>query len=80
MPQDAATDALTDIKRQQEVTDRPGKSDPAPDHYPAELRSNSYSGASYKLAAPKKATPKSDLQKSLDWNEQQHKVADEATK
>lgn len=75
---DAATDALTDIKRQQEVTDRPGKTAPVP--VPPALRSdNEFSSAPYKMAAPK-SKPKSEMEKSLDYNNQQRKVAEDATK
>ncbi len=82
MPQDAATDALTDIKRQQEVSERPGQTAPTP--VPSELRSeHEYSSVPYKMAASKKAAPskpKSDTEKSLDWAAQQRKVAEDATK
>lgn len=79
MPQDAGADALTDVKRQQEVSDRPGKTAPIPT--PPEL--HEFSNTSYKMAAPKSATPvkpKSDMEKSLDWNAQQRKAAEDATK
>ena len=66
-------DTLEDVKRAQEVTDRPKPSV----SLPPGLR-HEFSDASYKMAAPKKpaVTPKSDLQKSLDWNAQQRKVAE----
>ena len=78
-PQDnAGADALTDVKRQQEVSDRPGKSAPVP--VPPEL--HEFSNTSYKMAAPKSAPakPKSEMEKSLDWNAQQRKAAEDATK
>ncbi len=68
-------DILEDVKRVQEVADRPGKTSPTP--VPSGLR-NEFSNASYKMAAPKKsATPKDEMSKSLDWNAQQRKVAEE---
>lgn len=84
MPQDAGKDALTDIKRQREVADRPNRwSAPVPK--PPEL--HEFSNTSYKMAAPKSAPvsasakPKSDLDKSitdlgtsLKWNAEQRKA------
>lgn len=66
------TDVLTDVKRSQEVADRPGKTAPTP--VPSGLR-NEFSDASYKMV--KKPTPqKSDEERSLEWNAQQRKVAE----
>lgn len=42
---------------------------------PAPLQ-HEFSKASYSLAAPKKEKPKSDTEKSLEWNAQQRKVAE----
>lgn len=69
-----ADGVLEDVKRVQEVADRPRPQATLP----AELRSapsqHEFSKASYSLAAPKK--PKSDTEKSLEWNAQQRKVAE----
>ena len=66
-------DIFEDVKRSQEVTDRPGKVSPTP--VPSGLR-NEFSNASYKMAAPKKAAPKGDLATSLEWNRKQAEVAE----
>ncbi len=69
-------DVLEDVKRAQEVADRPGKTAPIP--VSPEL--HEFSKAPYSLASPKKpaaAKPKSDMEKSLDWNAQQRKVAEQ---
>jgi hypothetical protein len=67
-------DILEDVKRMQEVADRPGKTSPTP--MPSGLQ-HEFSNASYKMAAPKPAvTPKGEMSKSLDWNAQQRKVAE----
>lgn len=67
-------DELENVKRAQEVADRPGKSHPIP--VPSGLQSNEFSKAPYSLAAPKKEKPKSDTEKSLEWNAQQRRVAE----
>jgi hypothetical protein len=68
-------DIFEDVKRSAEVAGRPGKTAPVP--LPHEL-SNEYSGASYKMAASKSAEkPKSDEEKSLEWNAQQRKTAEQ---
>lgn len=67
-------DIFEDIKRSAEVADRPGKIAPTP--VPSGLR-NEYSDASYKMAAPKAAKPKGETEKSLEWNAQQRKVAEQ---
>jgi hypothetical protein len=68
-------DILADVKRSQEVTDRPGKTAPTP--VPSGLK-NEFSDASYKMAAPKQSTskPKGETATSLDLNAQQRKVAE----
>lgn len=67
-------DALTEVKRQREVADRPGKT--APTTVPPGL--HEFSGVSYKAAAPKKETTpkKSEMEQSLEWNARQRKVAE----
>lgn len=67
------TDVLTDVKRSQEVADRPGKTAPTP--VPSGLR-NEFSDASYKMVKSPTSKPKSDEEKSLEWNAQQRKVAE----
>jgi hypothetical protein len=68
-------DIFEDVKRASEVANRPGKTSTMP--LPHEL-SNEYSGASYKMVAPKSAAkPKGETEKSLDWNAQQRKVAEQ---
>lgn len=66
-------DVLTDVKRSQEVSDRPGKTAPTP--VPAGLR-NEYSDASYTMVKKPAAKPKGETATSLDWNAQQRKVAE----
>jgi hypothetical protein len=65
-------DVLTGVKRQQEVADRPSKTAPTP--VPPGL--HEFSGVSYKAAAPKKEKEKSDIDKSLEWNVRQQKIAE----
>jgi hypothetical protein len=55
-------DIFEDVKRTQEVTDRPGKTSPVP--LPHEL-SNEYSGASYKMVAPKSAPKGPSMQDEM---------------
>ena len=73
-------DIFEDVKRSQEVANRPKMPTPIPPG----LR-NEYSNAPYSLAAPKKSKPKSDEEKSkpksdeeksLEWNAAQRKVAE----
>jgi hypothetical protein len=67
-------DVLTDVKRQQEVADRPGKTAPTP--MPPGL--HEFSGVSYKEATPKnEQTKKSEMAQSLDWVATQRKVAEQ---
>lgn len=66
-------DVLEDVKRSQEVSDRPGKTSPAP--VPSGLR-NEFSDASYKMAAPKKTASKGELATSLEWNKRQAEIAE----
>jgi hypothetical protein len=67
-------DILENVKREQEVADRPGKTSPTP--VPPAL--HEFSKAPYSLAAPKKASkPKSETDTSLEWNAQQRKVAEQ---
>ncbi len=75
MPNDDTASALEGVKREMEVMDRPGKVAPTP--IPAGLQQHEYSNTSYKTVAPKSASkPKSEMDKSLDWNAQQKKVAE----
>lgn len=67
------TDVLANVKREQEVADRPGKTAPTP--VPSGLR-NEYSDASYKMVKQPTAKPKSDEEKSLEWNKAQAKVVE----
>lgn len=69
------TDVLTNIKREQEVANRPGKVAPVP--IPPGLR-NEFSDASYKMVKKPASKPKSDIDTSLEWNKQQAKVANES--
>lgn len=64
-------DELENVKRAQEVANRPRPQQPIP----AGLQSHEYSNVSYKAAAPQ-SKPKSDEEKSLEWNAQQRKVAE----
>ena len=74
MPDDTA-DSITEAKRQSEVALRPGKTADVP--VPAGLRDTTVPEASYKAPhAERKKSEPSDMQKSLDWNEQQRKVAE----
>jgi hypothetical protein len=69
-------DELEAAKRGVEVATRPGKTAPVP--MPPGL--HEFSKAPYALlSAPKKSTekPKSEIDKSLEWNEQQRKVAEQ---
>lgn len=72
------SDAVTDAARETEVALRPGKTDEISDHTPAGLRSTTNSEPSYTTArkARGSAPTEDDLQKSLDWNKQQKKVAE----
>jgi hypothetical protein len=67
-------DELENLKRRQEVLDRPIPTATLP----PELQHHEFSKVSY--AAPKKEKPKSspkgETEKSLDWNEQQRKVVE----
>jgi hypothetical protein len=72
-------DALEDIKRQQEVADRPKMTIPKPPGL-----QNEFSNAPYSLAAEghrrtgsaPTVKQKSEMEKSLEWNKQQQKVAE----
>lgn len=66
-------DELESAKRAVEVVTRPGKTAPVP--IPSGLQ-HEYSDVSYKAAAPKLRSQKSDEDKSLEWNAQQRKVAE----
>jgi hypothetical protein len=88
MPQEA--DALTQVKREQSLSDRPGKTAPIPRPaglgpgpdllerhagLPAPPSDHQFSKVPYKAAAPK-----GEMSRSLDYNQQQRKVAEDATK
>jgi len=73
MPQSVADDVMTEVKREQEVAERPGKTAPVP--VPAPLQ-HEFSKVPYSAAAPKKEKSKSEMEKSLDWAAQQRKVAE----
>ena len=75
MPDDTA-DSITEAKRQAEVALRPGKTADVP--VPAGLRDTTVPEASYKAPqAARKEQHKSDMEKSLEWNEQQKKALDQ---
>lgn len=68
-------DEITDLKRAQEVFDRPSKTAPTPT--PKELQSDT---SSKTASTPTKSAPSHEIEKSLDWNKQQGKALESYAK